>query len=94
MRFSPKEKSTIVQAVLNLDPEARIYLFGSRIDDRKKGGDIDILILSACLTFKDKLKIKAVLFETLEEQKIDLLIAKDSTDPFVKIAFEQGVPLN
>lgn len=94
MRLSIKEKSAIVKAVNSFDPEAKVYLFGSRVDDSAKGGDIDILILSQSLTFKDKLKIKAFLFQTLEEQKIDLLIAQDDSDPFVKIALEQGVPLN
>ncbi|BBO80255.1 nucleotidyltransferase domain-containing protein [Desulfosarcina ovata] len=94
MRLSSEEKKIIVGAVLNLDAKARIYLFGSRVDDRQKGGDIDILILSDCLTFKDKLKIKANLFETMEDQKIDLLIARDESDPFVKIALDTGVRLN
>ena len=94
MRLSIKERSFIAKAVRRFDPEAKVYLFGSRVDDSAKGGDIDILILSQSLTFKDKLKIKAFLFQTLEEQKIDLLIAKDDSDPFVKIALEQGVALN
>ena len=83
-----------MDAVIRFDPEAKIYLFGSRADDRQKGGDIDILVFSNRLKFKDKLKIKAVLFETMEDQKIDLVIAKDSNDPFVKIALEKGVRLN
>ncbi|MCB2149557.1 MAG: nucleotidyltransferase domain-containing protein [Deltaproteobacteria bacterium] len=94
MRLSIEEKSVVVDAVIRFDPDARIYLFGSRVDDRQKGGDIDILVFSNRLTFKDKLKIKAVLFETMEDQKIDLVIAKDSNDPFVKIALEKGVRLN
>ena len=83
-----------MDAVIRFDPEAKIYLFGSRADDRQKGGDIDILVFSNRLKFKDKLKIKAVLFETMEDQKIDLIITKDSNDPFVKIALEKGVRLN
>jgi predicted nucleotidyltransferase len=94
MRLSPEEKSAVVDAVIRFDPEAKIYLFGSRADDRQKGGDIDILVFSNRLKFKDKLKIKAVLFETMEDQKIDLIITKDSNDPFVKIALEKGVRLN
>ncbi|BBO67029.1 hypothetical protein DSCA_09590 [Desulfosarcina alkanivorans] len=94
MRLSPEEKSAVVDAVLRFDPEARIYLFGSRVDDRQKGGDIDLLIFSSRLTFRDKLKIKAVLFEKIEEQKVDLIIAKDSKDPFVRVALKKGVRLN
>ncbi len=91
MRLSKTEKSAIIEAVTRVDPEARIYLFGSRADDGKKGGDIDILIFSKRLTFDDKLKIKASIFEKIEEQKIDIVIAKDAKDPFVKMIQEQGV---
>jgi predicted nucleotidyltransferase len=94
MRLSPEEKSAIVDAVIRFDPESRIYLFGSRVDDSQKGGDIDILVFSSRLTFKDKLKIKASIFESIEEQKLDLVIARNSKDPFVEIALEKGVQLN
>ena len=94
MRLLPIEKAAVVDAVTRFDPEARIYLFGSRVDDSQKGGDIDILVFSARLTFKDKLKIKAIVFENIEEQKMDLIIARDSKDPFVRMALENGVRLN
>ena len=42
MRLNEYEKNTILEAGKAVDPDARIYLFGSRIDDKKKGGDIDI----------------------------------------------------
>jgi len=84
MRLNPIETQTIKSAILELDPSAQIYLFGSRTDDRAKGGDIDILILSKQLRFKDKLTIKANIFKTIEEQKIDILILPDTNDPFVK----------
>ena len=93
MRLTEKEKSAILESVRKLDPDADIYLFGSRTDDQKKGGDIDILVFSDQLTFKDKIRIKAALFEKIEEQKLDLLIAKDSSDPFVKMALNHGVRL-
>jgi predicted nucleotidyltransferase len=76
-----------------LDNNAHVYLFGSRVDDTKKGGDIDLLILSDRLTSDDKRTIKMKLYELLGEQKIDLVIAADDSDPFVKLAFETGVEL-
>jgi predicted nucleotidyltransferase len=75
------------------DPDAEIYLFGSRTNDQAKGGDIDILVLSQRLTFKDQIKIKARIFKSLEEQAIHLVIARDMTDPFVRVALNEGVPL-
>lgn len=93
MRLNEYEKNTILAAVKAVDPEARIYLFGSRTDDTKKGGDIDVLIFSNIISFQDKLNIKTQIFEHLEEQKIDLLVAKDVSDPFVKMAFENSQEL-
>jgi predicted nucleotidyltransferase len=93
MRLETEEIIAITSAVHEYDPQAQIYLFGSRTDDLAKGGDIDILVLSACLTFKDKLKIKARIFQHLDDQKIDIVIAPDISDPFIRLAKENGVVL-
>jgi predicted nucleotidyltransferase len=93
MRIKENEKKILKEAVMAQDPNAEVYLFGSRADDEAKGGDIDVLVLSQCLTFKDKLKIKARMFETLEDQTIHLIIGRDQADPFVRIALDRGVPL-
>lgn len=42
MRLTKQEVQIIKSAILQVDPEARIFLFGSRVDDQKKGGDIDL----------------------------------------------------
>lgn len=93
MRLKSEEISVITSAVHEHDPQARIYLFGSKTDDSSRGGDIDILFLSACLTFKDKLRIKARIFESMEEQKLDILISPDTSDPFIRLAKENGLML-
>lgn len=46
MRLDPKEIETLKSSLKELDRNAKIYLFGSRIDDNKKGGDIDLLVIS------------------------------------------------
>jgi len=79
--------------VLELDPAAQVYLFGSRTDLHKRGGDIDLLILSSLITEKDRRGLKLKLYDKLGEQKIDLLITSDTSEPFVRIALEQGVLL-
>ena len=72
MRLKEFEIRTIEEAVHSLDPDAAIYLFGSRADDKQKGGDIDLLILSGMLTYGDKLKIKQQVFEKMDENNSDL----------------------
>ncbi|MEL5848166.1 nucleotidyltransferase domain-containing protein [Candidatus Igneacidithiobacillus taiwanensis] len=47
MRLSPEQVAQIRQtAAESFGPEARVWLFGSRVDDRKLGGDIDLLVES------------------------------------------------
>lgn len=93
MRLSETEQQIIKDAVHSIDSQARIHLFGSRADDTKRGGDIDLLIFSTKIKFKDKLDIKAKIFEKMDEQKIDLLIATDTQDPFVRLALKNSVEL-
>ena len=45
MRLTNKEQNIIQQTILNIFGKSNIYLFGSRVDDNKKGGDIDLLIV-------------------------------------------------
>jgi len=49
-------------------------LFGSGVDDSKKGGDIDLIIVSDKLNFDDKYKIYSLIIHTLEDEKIDIII--------------------
>jgi len=51
------------------------------------------LIFSQRLDYEDKLRIKMALFKHIDEQKIDIVIAKNGDDPFVKIALEHAVLL-
>lgn len=93
MRLKEREISAIRETVLGLDSEAQVYLFGSRTDDAKRGGDIDLLIMSRALRRGDAGKIRWRLWERLGEQKIDILIAEDTSDPFVRMALKGGMPL-
>lgn len=93
MRLDPAERETIKQAVAQFDPQARIYLFGSRADDSARGGDIDLLIFSDKLGPMDKVSLYTEIFKHLEEQKLDLLIVKDGSDPFVQMVMKEAIPL-
>jgi len=74
MRLTNKEIDTIKNSVLALDAGAHVYLFGSRVDDAKRGGDIDLLIESNILTKQDLRKIRWQFFESFGEQKMDLVL--------------------
>ncbi|ACX95105.1 nucleotidyltransferase domain-containing protein [Halothiobacillus neapolitanus] len=98
MRFTHKEASSIKEAFQDVFQEGTILLFGSRVDDNKKGGDIDLYIqLSHPLSPREQLERKAQfklkLYEALGEQKIDIVIAKDQQRSIEKSALKTGVPL-
>ena len=85
MRLSPQEILAIKSSVLALDPKATVYLYGSRLDDSLKGGDIDLLVETEKLGFSDKLSLLISIKDKIGEQKIDLSIrrAKEiEEDPF------------
>ena len=93
MRLKEFEQTAILSTVQQFDQDASVYLFGSRVDDQKKGGDIDLLVMSNRLSSDDKRNIKIKLYELIGEQKIDILLASDDSDPFVKLALATGVKL-
>lgn len=85
MRLSQKEISAIKNNILNYDKNAKVYLFGSRTNDKAKGGDIDVLVISDKIGFTERLKITTGIFKEIDEQKLDLVIKKDFNDVFVKM---------
>lgn len=94
MRLNPLEKQDILTVILSLDAEATVYLFGSRTDDFKQGGDIDLLVISQILTWDHKRLIRNGICDKIGEQKIDILISKDEATPFVIKAIKTGIKLN
>lgn len=93
MRLEEYEVAAIKKAIESLDCNARIHLFGSRADDEKKGGDIDLLIFSGKISGTDVFEIKESICEEIGEQKIDIVVAQDESDPFVRIVLRNSVEL-
>ena len=93
MRLKKPEIESIKLAVKEFDESARVYLFGSRVDETKRGGDIDILIVSDKIRLSEKLEIEAHLETLIGEQKIDLVATPKLDTAFLKYIYEQSVQL-
>ena len=93
MRLKREEIGIIRDCIKALDKDAKIYLFGSRVDNSAKGGDIDLLIISQKLSYDDSIRIRQKLYEELGEQKIHLIITKDLDNAFIRLAYSEGVLL-
>lgn len=95
MRISNAQASFIKSEISKFLPLARVYLFGSRVFDDKKGGDIDILVIAEReLTDIEKRKIKLEFFKQFGEQKIDIISYENSDNSnFKQIALAEGIEL-
>lgn len=93
MRLSECQVTTIKAEIKKIDSKAKVYLFGSRVDDEALGGDIDLLVISNNINFSKKIKIQAQLFVKLDEQQVDLLVVENADKPFVKLALLDGILL-
>lgn len=95
MRLKPEIKSFIKEKSTQFFPGAEIYLFGSRINNNEKGGDIDILILSDKLLEKQRIRsFRVEFFKKFGWQKIDLVnITKKEKSTFKKIVLNNCQPI-
>ena len=94
MRLYKEEIEVLKNKLNTLSLDAKLYLFGSRVDDSKKGGDIDLLIVSDTLTKKDLRLIRVDFFKHFGEQKIDIVLDNgEFKNPFVKHIFQKAILL-
>ena len=93
MRLSAEEQQAIREVVAETDPQAEVFLFGSRARDEERGGDIDLLIMSRGIARGERRRMKLRLMDRLGERKIDLVVARDTEQPLVRIAQAEGVSL-
>ena len=94
MRLNPTELSAIRTTLGALDPHGRIYLFGSRADDMRKGGDIDLFLeASRAIDLKTALTTQYRLSGACDT-KVDLLIKtpEQTEQPIHQIA-RRGIRL-
>lgn len=92
MRLTRQEQQAIKTTIQGYDAQARVLIFGSRADPTKKGGDIDVLVITESLGFSDKLNILADLHGLLGEQKIDLVL-DDGRGDFARSVLPSAIEL-
>jgi len=94
MRLSKGEVDVLKKSIKEFDSKAKLYLFGSRADINKRGGDIDLLIVSNKIKRKDTRRVRLDFFQKFGEQKLDIVVDNGSLkEPFVKYIFEKAVLL-
>lgn len=84
MRLKTQEIEIIVQLTKKyFSEEAEVFLFGSRIFDTKKGGDIDLFINSTnkdLLNTENKFNFIVALKKSLGDRKIDIVLENNQKE--------------
>lgn len=79
--------------------EDHLWLFGSRIYDQKRGGDIDLYVethLNSDQAIKSKFSFLSIVKDKIGDQKIDIvlnILTISSPQSICKIAREEGIQL-
>ena len=95
MRVKKNQIKFLKQFIRSIDPEASVFLFGSRVFKDQKGGDIDLLVLGARkLTGQEIRNIKISFKKKFGEQKIDIVSYRwDEQSTFKDIAIQDAVQI-
>jgi predicted nucleotidyltransferase len=95
MRLTAGEITAIREETGRLDPKAEVYLYGSRVDDTARGGDVDLLVVSDRLSFRDVLQLRTGILDRIGWQQLDLVVRRRDQldDPLAAMAQETGVKL-
>jgi predicted nucleotidyltransferase len=99
MRLTPEQAAIIRSAAAEVfGSDARVWLFGSRVDDSKRGGDIDLYVEvphSVRDAVRRHARLWALLQAQLGEPRIDIVMRPmgSPSQPIHEIARLTGVPL-
>ncbi|WP_456393671.1 nucleotidyltransferase domain-containing protein [Persephonella sp.] len=96
VRLTDRQIEGIKSAVREVfGDSARVYLFGSRTDISKKGGDIDLLVLveDGEDMYQKKIQLLGRLYKVLGERKIDLIVTDRPETDIEKHAITEGIEL-
>lgn len=94
MRLTDNDKRAIKEAFFEIFEDGKIYLFGSRADDTKRGGDIDLYISpsSKIRLASKKIDFLVALKQKIGEQKIDVVIDRGKNNLIDEIG-KKGIEL-
>ena len=96
MRLTPVQIQTVLRIVSeHAGQSARTYLFGSRLDDRARGGDLDLLVeTSTPMLLLERARLQLDL-ETQLGLPVDLIVHGHGTaaSPFQQLARARAQPL-
>ena len=93
MRLKTEERELIKDSIYALDNTAKIYLFGSRVNDQKRGGDIDLLVVSDKINRKNIRKIKEKFFSKFGEQRLDLVVPNNYNYAFIDFILDEAIEI-
>ena len=101
MRLTAPQIQTLREQIAHhFGHNTHIWLFGSRVNDQQKGGDIDLMlepeIQDPAAIIHAKLALLRALHQTLGEQKIDIIIRRPPPAaelPIHRIAHATGIQL-
>ncbi|EHQ51478.1 DNA polymerase beta domain-containing protein [Ectothiorhodospira sp. PHS-1] len=94
MRLTSEQADTIAENIRrHLGRNARIWLFGSRLDDSRKGGDLDLYVETDPHPLYSELRCKIELEEILDIP-VDLIVREfEDNTPIGSIAKNEGLSL-
>lgn len=96
MRVTPEQVESIKLVFTKVFQKGELFLFGSRVDDQKKGGDIDLYIKPKDLSnelFNKKIAFLVALKSQIGDQKIDLVLEPFAPDSLKQEVHKSGVLL-
>jgi predicted nucleotidyltransferase len=95
MRLSQFQIESIKKVFQDIFQKGEIYLFGSRVDNTKKGGDIDLYIIPQNLDNLAKKRVDFLVYlkRLIGEQKIDVVIDRGEDRLIDYKALRDGVLL-
>jgi predicted nucleotidyltransferase len=95
MRLDTDKRDFLKNRITEKIPGAEVYLFGSRTNDKARGGDIDILILTKGKIDKKILRpIRIEFFRKFGWQKLDLVnFTTNDQSAFFKLIQSEAIKL-